>query len=199
VAACPECNHWESELPGSPFATAAAVVALVLAESASSQAGIQDFESQLSKGQDWLVKQTNPDGGWGDAPGSPINAVATALCWAALAVNLPSEAKYSDAIAKADAWLRHNAGVPAPASAVPPVATAPPEADVAPTPVAPPDPLPDPNWPPLANDPPFAIMPPTPAPPPFAIALPVWKKPPKPGVPAVPRGAASKPVVVPCA
>lgn len=114
VAACPECNHWESELPGSPFATAAAVVALALAESASSQAGIQDFESQLSKGQDWLVKQINADGGWGDAPGSPSNAVATALCWASLAVNLPSEAKYAAVIAKADAWLRHSAGTPAP-------------------------------------------------------------------------------------
>jgi squalene-hopene/tetraprenyl-beta-curcumene cyclase len=106
VEACPSCDHWESDLPGSATATAAAVVALALAEGASSTAGLQHFESRITDGQDWIVKHINPDGGWGDVPGGPSNAVATAFCWAALAVNFDSEANHPDPISKAQAWLR---------------------------------------------------------------------------------------------
>lgn len=101
---------WESELPGSAFATAAAVLALALAQSASSQSGLRDFTPQITSALDWLKLHSNFDGGWGDTPESSSNAMATTLCWAAFGVDLTFEEKYAREIEKAEAWLKKNVG-----------------------------------------------------------------------------------------
>lgn len=101
-------GHWESELPGSAFATAAAVLALALAQSASSQSGLRNFTPQITSALDWLKQHSNPDGGWGDTPESPSNALATTLCWAAFAADVTFEEKYAKEIEKAEAWLKKN-------------------------------------------------------------------------------------------
>ncbi|MDF7799980.1 prenyltransferase/squalene oxidase repeat-containing protein [Pontiellaceae bacterium B1224] len=67
-------GRWEGELSSSALATAVASFALKLAG-----------KTELAeRGFQWLEKDRNDDGGWGDSPESPSNFTATLLCRCAL-------------------------------------------------------------------------------------------------------------------
>lgn len=67
-------GRWEGELSSSALATAIASVAL-------KSAGKTEI---AERGFQWLEKNRNADGGWGDSPESPSNFTATLLCRCAL-------------------------------------------------------------------------------------------------------------------
>lgn len=68
---------WEGRLSSSALSTATAVSAL-------SMVSRKRFDGLIRRGVRWLVGDQNPDGGWGDTPGSPTNLPTTMLCQAAL-------------------------------------------------------------------------------------------------------------------
>ena len=102
-------GHWEGELSSSALSTATAVFALSsygrarLLPSRSSpdmnapgSAGASPSQEDelnplIARGLEWLVKNQNTDGGWGDTIKSISNISTTALCWAAFAAgNFPA-------------------------------------------------------------------------------------------------------------
>ena len=102
--------YWEGHLSSSALSTATALFALTLFERA---AGDRDDEGSArcrraaESGSEWLIRAQNPDGGWGDTPGSLSNISTTALCWAALAA---SSERCPAALDAADRWLSRAAG-----------------------------------------------------------------------------------------
>jgi squalene-hopene/tetraprenyl-beta-curcumene cyclase len=67
-------GYWTGELASSALSTATATVALHLAGGR---------ERLVEGGLDWLKRNQNSDGGWGDTVLSVSNISTTALCWAA--------------------------------------------------------------------------------------------------------------------
>ncbi len=90
-------GYWTGELSTSALSTATAVIALHLADrgNALSAAGL-----------DWLERNQNPDGGFGDTILSASNLSTTALCWAALCIAGRSGAPLDRAME----WIRRAAG-----------------------------------------------------------------------------------------
>jgi squalene-hopene/tetraprenyl-beta-curcumene cyclase len=84
---------WVGHLSSSALSTATAMIAL------TAQGEDPDL---VAKGRDWLEKNQNSDGGWGDTVRSKSNISTTALCWAAL----PDCA----AASRAEQWLCRAAG-----------------------------------------------------------------------------------------
>jgi len=70
---------WRGELSSSALSTATAIIAFAVAQRESS---FRAAEAML-RGLDWLARQVNEDGGWGDTTQSVSNISTTALCWAA--------------------------------------------------------------------------------------------------------------------
>src|SRR5262245_43171138 len=70
-------GYWEGHLSSSALSTATAVIALNLAGAS---------EQSVVRGLEWLTRNRNADGGWGDTTLSLSNISTTALCWAAFAV-----------------------------------------------------------------------------------------------------------------
>jgi squalene-hopene/tetraprenyl-beta-curcumene cyclase len=119
-------GHWRGQLASSPFATAAAVCALVTAHrresklalgeihSANGQVAEQVVQSDLCEllvtSVSWLASNQNPDGGWGDCVGAPSNLTGTMLVQAAFRLTgIP--AKYADAMDRADDYVALAGGV----------------------------------------------------------------------------------------
>lgn len=104
-------GHWEGELSSSALSTATAVLALAVVlregEGQLDQALLATCRRLAAQGTEWLVRNRNPDGGFGDTVGSPGNLSTTALVWAALtAVETDSE----QTLAATRAWLTSKAG-----------------------------------------------------------------------------------------
>jgi len=95
-------GYWEGELSSSALSTATAVVALSIARAKPEDRALVD------RGLDWLVRQQNADGGWGDTTISRSNISTTALCWAALADASGSAA--ATAVERCEPWLSNAAG-----------------------------------------------------------------------------------------
>ena len=72
-------GYWEGELSSSALSTAVAVAALA-------HVGRKIHQTPIKKGLNWLSANINPDGGWGDSPGSKSNLSTTLLCWSALSL-----------------------------------------------------------------------------------------------------------------
>ncbi len=104
-------GHWEGELSSSALSTATAVLALAVVlqegERKLDQALLATCRNLMSKGTEWLVRNRNPDGGFGDTVGSPANLSTTALAWAALTAIEPTSEQPLDATR---AWLTGRAG-----------------------------------------------------------------------------------------
>lgn len=105
-------GHWEGELSGSALSTATAVTALYLAdrEAAVAKSPPADDRELVWRGWEWLVRNQNEDGGWGDTTRSVSNISTTALCWAAVSLKPHPDAAHGDAVDRAAAWLERAAG-----------------------------------------------------------------------------------------
>lgn len=93
---------WEGHLSSSALASAVAVFALA-------QVDPQAHADAIRRGLQWLAKDQNPDGGWGDAPGSPSNLSTTLLCWSALSL-ADAPLSCSGTIDQAEAYVVRNVG-----------------------------------------------------------------------------------------
>ena len=119
-------GHWAGHLGSSPFATAAAVSALVVAHHRDSQHALResaagdgqaieqvvqgDLSELLLESVHWLARQQNPDGGWGDCEGARSNIAATMMVQAAFRLTgIP--AKYADLMVRADDYVEAEGGV----------------------------------------------------------------------------------------
>lgn len=100
-------GYWEGELASSALSTATALFALQLYLSRSSSPE-REFREAIEVAIDWLSKNSNEDGGWGDTVDSPSNISTTTLVWAALKATHcgPGEA----AVQSAEKWICGHAG-----------------------------------------------------------------------------------------
>ena len=94
-------GHWNGNLSSSALSTATAVFALY-------GFAPDRYGSLIDSGLEWLTKNSNPDGGWGDTVKSKSNISTTILCWAALHTARP--AQYQAHIRAAGQWLKNKAG-----------------------------------------------------------------------------------------
>jgi squalene-hopene/tetraprenyl-beta-curcumene cyclase len=121
-------GHWPGQLSSSPFATAAAISALVLAHRHDSDHALQESSTsadrmveQIVQGDlcelllesvNWLARHQNDDGGWGDCDGGKSNLAATLMVQAALRLTgIP--AKYADLMVRADDYVEAQGGITA--------------------------------------------------------------------------------------
>lgn len=119
-------GHWSGQLGSSPFATAAAVSALVVAHRRSSQHALRestkgdgqamehvvqnDLSELLLESVHWLAKHQNSDGGWSDCDGARSNIAATMMVQAAFRLTgIPG--KYSDLMVRADDYVEAVGGL----------------------------------------------------------------------------------------
>jgi squalene-hopene/tetraprenyl-beta-curcumene cyclase len=101
-------GHWKGKLSSSALSTATAVCALAIYRRHASEPAVPTTPLILG-GLDWLARQSNPDGGWGDTDVSKSNLSTTALCWAAFGAADEGKA-YSQTIGRAEVYLRTVAG-----------------------------------------------------------------------------------------
>lgn len=93
-----EKGYWTGQLATSALATAVAMVALKVAQHPEDQ-------PKTAAGFDWLCRNVNMDGGFGDTPGSQSNVSTTLLCYAA--VSLCQQAKQGEPLLHAmETWLQ---------------------------------------------------------------------------------------------
>jgi len=111
LAARTSDGHWAGELSSSALSTAAAVCALAVVEK-KHDPSLRTPHSALrvSRGLDWLARNVNADGGWGDTPLSLSNISTTTLCWAAFGVVPGADGKYRAVVKGAETWLTQRAG-----------------------------------------------------------------------------------------
>ena len=97
-----ESGHWTGRLSSSALSTATALFALAMVDR-------QKHSSLIRLGLDWLAKNQNSDGGWGDTVTSKSNISTAMLCWAALSVAEDSK-RYEETICHVEGWLAECAG-----------------------------------------------------------------------------------------
>jgi squalene-hopene/tetraprenyl-beta-curcumene cyclase len=112
-------GHWEGQLSSSALSTATAVCALALVERHSQG---MTFTTVVASGLDWLAKNQNPDGGWGDTLLSHSNLSTSVLAWAAFGAVPGADAKYQAAVEKAKSWITQHAASLEPAILAPAIA-----------------------------------------------------------------------------
>jgi len=135
LAARDTAGFWTGELSSSALSTATAVTALAITERRdnvqrstfnaqrstskvqSSSAKVDcgrsetsENQMQISAGLDWLAKNANADGGWGDTILSVSNLSTTALCWAAFGAVTGADDNYRTTVDAAVRWLVKKAG-----------------------------------------------------------------------------------------
>jgi len=100
---------WSGKLSASALSTATAVVALALAKRAGALPEPPP-DGLIGRGLDWLAKNANPDGGWGDTIQSRSNLSTTTLVWAAFGIWPAGAEARQPAVAAAEAWLKRRIG-----------------------------------------------------------------------------------------
>lgn len=135
-------GYWEGSLSTSALSTATAMCALAMvhkhdADRFYDEATHQKIISLINGGADWLCRNQNDDGGWGDTIHSHSNISTTVLAWAALGLSkqnadcrvghaLAAHRErattvgykdathltdcYNEVITKAEQWITHEAG-----------------------------------------------------------------------------------------
>jgi squalene-hopene/tetraprenyl-beta-curcumene cyclase len=101
-------GHWTGKLSSSALATATAVCALAIYRRHTLEPAVAT-KPLILRGLDWIARQINPDGGWGDTDVSMSNLSTTALCWAAFGAADVSR-EYSQTVDCAEGYLRRAAG-----------------------------------------------------------------------------------------
>jgi squalene-hopene/tetraprenyl-beta-curcumene cyclase len=96
-------GHWQGRLSSSALSTATAVFALAAVDK-------DGWRGLIHGGLDWLAKNVNEDGGWGDTTQSPSNISTTLLAWSAFTAGEESDGPYRKAIAGAESWLANSTG-----------------------------------------------------------------------------------------
>lgn len=107
-----EKGFWKGHLASSALATATAVSALELVYRAFLHRNEKppfDY-SLIESGLEWLAKNVNPDGGWGDTTLSFSNLSTTVLCWSAFYIVRDGEKKYERVVQNAERWIKQRAG-----------------------------------------------------------------------------------------
>jgi squalene-hopene/tetraprenyl-beta-curcumene cyclase len=102
-------GHWEGELSSSALSTATAITALAMMERSRGTVEADDRHCQEA-GIQWLAKNVNEDGGWGDTVLSLSNISTTALVWAAFAAVTEASKRHIPLMTEAEAWLSQRAG-----------------------------------------------------------------------------------------
>ncbi len=118
-------GYWEGCLASSALSTATAVVALELVHRHylnKNEKPPFDY-SLVEQGIDWLAKNVNPDGGWGDTKLSLSNLSTTALCWSVFYVVQNGQTKYPALVFNAEKWIKQHAGRIEPHILVPSIIT----------------------------------------------------------------------------
>lgn len=100
-------GHWRGELSTSALSTATAITALSFVQR---EARRSEYTELIRGGLDWLLKNQNSDGGWGDTVLSKSNISTTALCWAALSIAGGGREDCRRADVAASGWLNRTAG-----------------------------------------------------------------------------------------
>ncbi|HON07039.1 MAG TPA: prenyltransferase/squalene oxidase repeat-containing protein [Verrucomicrobiota bacterium] len=118
-------GYWEGCLASSALSTATAVVALELVHRHYLNKNEKPpFDYNLvEQGIDWLAKNVNPDGGWGDTTLNLSNLSTTALCWSAFYVVQNGQTKYPELVFNAEKWIKQHAGRIEPHILVPSIIT----------------------------------------------------------------------------
>jgi len=113
LAARDDNGHWTGRLSSSALSTATAACAIeffcrTLPRERSSTAN--NLSRLVEDALDWIVRNQNADGGWGDTLDSPSNISTTTLCWAALhaCASKPDACRESEK--HAERWLSDHAG-----------------------------------------------------------------------------------------
>ncbi|MEM7234818.1 MAG: prenyltransferase/squalene oxidase repeat-containing protein, partial [Planctomycetota bacterium] len=102
-------THWEGQLSTSALSTATASVALYLYGSSPATNDPKRYLELASSGADWLARNANDDGGWGDTIRSVSNISTTTLCWATLSL-LDSNGDRDAARERAASWIAERSG-----------------------------------------------------------------------------------------
>ena len=92
-----EEGYWDGKLSSSALSTAIAVFALWKYDS-------KKYKVHIEQGLNWLVKNTNIDGGWGDTIRSKSNLSTTLLTWACLSI-VKDDPRYEECLHHAENWL----------------------------------------------------------------------------------------------
>jgi squalene-hopene/tetraprenyl-beta-curcumene cyclase len=95
-------GFWKGHLSSSALSTATAVFALGMVDK-------EKYHACVQQGLDWLCRNSNDDGGWGDTALSLSNISTTMLCWSAFVMADNSD-RYEKVVANAETWLKNHAG-----------------------------------------------------------------------------------------
>jgi squalene-hopene/tetraprenyl-beta-curcumene cyclase len=95
-------GYWQGRLSSSALSTATAVFALAVVDR-------EKHSSLTDRGLQWLCRNQNADGGWGDTVQSPSNLSTTMLCYSALAVS-QGPPVCREAVARTELWLHGKVG-----------------------------------------------------------------------------------------
>ncbi len=103
-------GYWEGKLSSSALSTATAVCALAVVIQAEKSNKADEYQQLIQKGLEWLARNINADGGWGDTIRSPSNISTTTLVWSAFGIAGDLSSRYSEIISKAEKYLSTHAG-----------------------------------------------------------------------------------------
>ncbi len=93
-------GHWRGRLASSALSTATAVIALSVLDP-------ERFRDRIDRGLDWLRRQQNRDGGWGDTDLSDSNLSTSLLVWSAFAAaGHPGD----EVVRRVSGWVQDRAG-----------------------------------------------------------------------------------------
>jgi squalene-hopene/tetraprenyl-beta-curcumene cyclase len=95
-------GFWKGYLSSSALSTATAVFALGMVDK-------EKYHAHIQQGLDWLCRNSNDDGSWGDTALSLSNISTTMLCWSAFVMADKSD-RYEKVVANTETWLKNHAG-----------------------------------------------------------------------------------------
>ncbi len=106
-----DAGHWVGRLSSSALATATATSALALVAAHTTDDSRRRAGNELaSKGEAWLSRSQNDDGGWGDTDRSTSNIATTMLARAAIHLAGAADANH-EVLAGAEGYIERHGGI----------------------------------------------------------------------------------------